>query len=859
MLIWGVPASRCRMLLTPMLLMMMVPGGCGTTEPDPGPVGVTQEIASDRAGRISELSYSLTLRIPEDPAEPVTGTASVRFNLKDPERGLAFDFRAPADNLQEVRQNHQIRQFPFRGDRIEIPAEALTEGANAFDFAFRSSNLALNRRPDYMYSLFVPDRAASAFPCFDQPDLKARFRLVLNIPADWVPLSNGGVAAEVEIAGRKIVSFLETDLLSTYQFAFAAGEFSSVELAIGERRVRLFHRESDQARLDRNLGAIFEWHRRSLQAMEEYTGIPQPYQKFDVLLVPGLQFGGMEHPGAVYYRDSTLLLDESATPQDELNRAHLIAHETAHMWFGNLVTMRWFDDVWMKEVFANFMAARIVNPAFPNQNHAAAFFLAHHPPAHDVDRSRGTHAIRQRLHNLREASDLYGPIIYQKAPILMRQLERTLGETAFRQGVVQYLKEFSHANADWNDLIRILDPLTEEDLGGWSRAWVETAGRPEIAIDLDGTGGLLIRSRDPDEEGRIWPQRLSVTFLGPGGVISREVDLSGSEVRVEMPPGEFPLVVANGDGMAYGRIALSKELLEGLVDRLGEVTDSVARASACVTLLEAVLAGELPAGRVLSALTRQIGSEREPRLLQYQMDLAGSLYWRLLPPKERLEASPDLESVLLARVRSQDEPGIRLSALRSLASIATSPEVLGLIEGWWSGSQPLDGVELGEASVSRLAHELALRAPDGGGRILDAQLEKITDPERKERFRFLMGAVSPDVQVRSDFLKACFDPSLRPKETWVLDGLTLVHHPLRTAVTEELLLPSLAPLAEVHRTGSIFYSKRWLDAVLWGYRSPSARRALEDFLAAETTLSPRLRQKVLQSADYLVRSTPARQ
>ena len=186
----------------------------------------------------------------------------------------------------------------------------------------------------------------------------------------------------------------------------------------------------------------------------------------------------MEHAGAIFYNASGLLLDQSATQNQLLGRASVIAHETAHMWFGDLVTMRWFNDVWMKEVFANFMAAKIVNPSFPEINHELRFLLAHYPAAYDVDRTPGTNAIRQPLDNLNEAGTLYGAIIYQKAPIVMRQLETILGETPFRDGLREYLRAHRFANATWPDLIALLDARTPEDLAAWSRAWVEEPGRP---------------------------------------------------------------------------------------------------------------------------------------------------------------------------------------------------------------------------------------------------------------------------------------------------------------------------------------------------------------------------------------------
>ena len=175
------------------------------------------------------------------------------------------------------------------------------------------------------------------------------------------------------------------------------------------------------------------------------------------MLLPAFQFGGMEHAGAIFYNAPSLFLDKTATQNQHLSRASLIAHETAHMWFGDLVTMKWFDDVWLKEVFANFMAAKIVNPTFPDIDHELRFFLQHYPPAYDVDRTAGANPIRQTLDNLKDAGSLYGPIIYQKAPIVMRQLEQMLGPDELRDGLREYLARFAFSNATWTDLIEILD------------------------------------------------------------------------------------------------------------------------------------------------------------------------------------------------------------------------------------------------------------------------------------------------------------------------------------------------------------------------------------------------------------------
>ena len=249
------------------------------------------------------------------------------------------------------------------------------------------------------------------------------------------------------------------------------------------RDIHVYHVPTDEARAAASLQTIVDAHAGALEWMEDYTAVPHPFDTLDVVLLPSFQFTGMEHPGAIFYGASALLLDESATQNQLLGRASVIAHETAHMWFGDLVTMRWFDDVWLKEVFANFMAAKVVNPSFPTVNHDLRFLLSNHPAAYAVDRTAGANPIRQPLDNLQDAGSLYGSIIYQKAPIVMRQLERLMGDDAFRDGLREYLKAHAMANAAglWWGLRR---SGQFQPLPGWPRLCAQVL----LAVGLLGVG-----------------------------------------------------------------------------------------------------------------------------------------------------------------------------------------------------------------------------------------------------------------------------------------------------------------------------------------------------------------------------------
>lgn len=442
--------------------------------------GVGHELARYRKRHISQVAYELSFQIPEDRHEAVTGKVRISFHLARALHGVILDFQAPPEHIHQVTVNGQEASYQFLNGHIVIPSGYVKPWENQVEISFTSTDQALNRSPGYMYTLVVPDRASTVFPCFDQPDIKATYSLSLDIPAGWTALSNGPLKMEETAGERKQMDFLPDQPISTYLFAFAAGAFDTISDTRGERTITVYHRETDTLKLQHNLPRIFDQHFDALEWMEEYTGIPYPFAKFDMALLPGFQYSGMEHPGAIWYRDTRLLLDANAPISEQLGKASLIAHETAHMWFGNLVTMEWFDDVWLKEVFAGFMADKIVHPQYPEVNHDLQFLLTHYPRAMAVDRSQGTHPIKQELKNMKQAGTLYGAIIYNKAPIVFKDLEDRMGVQAFRQAVQQYLQDFYMGNADWDDLAAIFDSHSLLNIMEWSRKWIYGTGMPPI-------------------------------------------------------------------------------------------------------------------------------------------------------------------------------------------------------------------------------------------------------------------------------------------------------------------------------------------------------------------------------------------
>jgi aminopeptidase N len=838
----------------------------------PGP-GIPREVAEARAARISNLVYRLTLAVPESSTTPLTGTNSITFDLQTAGDPLVIDFATSRDHVKTVTANGRPATVAWVNGHIVVPAAMLKTGANEIAIEFTAGDASLNRNPDFLYALFVPARAHLALPVFDQPDLKARWALTLDAPAKWQAVSNGAELERHQQGERVTIRFAETKPLSTYLFSFVVGDFKLDTAERAGRTFRMFHRETDAAKVARNRDTIFDLHARAIAYLETYTAIPYAFGKFDFVLIPAFQFGGMEHAGKILYNASGLLLDESATQNAHLGRASVIAHETAHMWFGDLVTMRWFNDVWMKEVFANFMAAKIVNPSFPEVNHELRFLLSHYPAAYEVDRTPGANPIRQSLDNLNEAGSLYGAIIYQKAPIVMRHLEHLMSETEFRDGLREYLEKYTFGNASWSDLIAILDRRTATDLVRWSRVWVEEPGRPAIHTDLEVKGGKIARlafrqapetprgSADRSRDDRIWPQELRVLLGYPEQTKMLTVPLHRARVEVGaatgMPAPSYVLPVAAG--WAYGGFTLDRASLEYLSRSLPDLPDALTRGAAWVTLWDALLDRTVTPSAFVQLTMQALPRESDEQLRQRVLGYLNAAWWRFLTTAERETRIPSVEKLLQEGLAGATTPGQKSAWFSALRNVSLTPATLAWLTRVWEKSESVPGLPFAEADYITLALELAVREVPAWRDILRTQLTRIENPDRKARFEFVMPALSADAAERERWFLALADMNNRRREPWVLEGLSYLHHPLRAEASAKYVQPSLDLLWEIQKTGDIFFPKRWLDATLSGHRSPEVAETVRQFLRRLPGNYPlRLRNITLQSADELFRAAAPR-
>ncbi len=576
--------------------------------PPPIEPGVSQSLAQWRAARYSDVRYKLNLTL-EKMSPVLKGTIEIRVKVGTApgEQGVVsggfmpvvLDWRkiSGSETLSTVANAsvNGVKVTQLQGaDRILDREEPVYEnrsehlifwdgvrpGENVIKLDFTSPILtsggAITRYVDkedgaeYIYSLFVPSDASTAFPVFDQPDLKARFELGLNTPNGWKAVSN--VAwdwVQTPDASKVHYSFGTTKPISTYVFAFAAGPFTEFadenKEAIGagfrpssanqksdwicppdthcdpnltvEQIERLplkkdgpvkasdrtsdrqiYVRKSQASKFKPHAKEVFRLTREGVKYLETYFDYKFPWPTYDLVLIPEFPFGGMEHAGATFLRETNIIFPSEPTKGDYISRANVIFHETAHQWFGDTVTMRWFDDLWLKEGFAEFMAYKTLEKVMPESNAWKVFYERNKQAAYATDSTRGTTPIYQPIANLSAAKSAYGNIVYRKAPSFLRQAEFYLGEQKFQTAVRAFLKKHEYANAGWEDLVgefeRARPPGAAkaivgdhaDDMASWAKQWVTVAGAPVIkTARLDGGNGCygygLVQSTVSGEPG----------------------------------------------------------------------------------------------------------------------------------------------------------------------------------------------------------------------------------------------------------------------------------------------------------------------------------------------------------------------
>jgi aminopeptidase N len=820
--------------------------------------GISFELAKYRTQQVSDVVYNLHFKIPKEKEHPIAAILEINFKVSDFKNDVFLDFNEVTLKLKSIKINGKKAAIKHQKEHIIIDKTKLTLGENVLEIRFAAGETSLNRNEEFLYTLLVPDRASTLFPCFDQPDIKGKYNLRITAPADWKVLAGGFEESSLEIDGFTEHIFATSDLMSSYLFSFVAGKFTAVTKNPGAFDMRFLYRENNKEKINESVDEVFKIHQNAIDFLEAYTKVDFPFQKMDFAAIPPFQYGGMEHVGAIQYRASSLFLDKNATQNRKLKRAKLIAHETSHMWFGDLVTMRWFNDVWMKEVFANFIADKIVNPLYPEINHALSFMMSHYPSAYSEDRTKGTNAIRQYLGNLKNAGSLYGRIIYNKAPIMMRQLEYLLGEAVFQEGIQEYIKTYQNSNADWNELVSILDKKAKGKIKSWSDVWVNSSGRPIFKEDIEynekgEVTKFIIHQKAEDGSNKIWTQSFKIQLIDARGYV-KNIDIKnmGNSFDITFATKDFkPVqVLYNTNGFGYGVFPV----YENKIYEYQNINDEVSRGYQFINLYENMLNGTISPLQTYRVYLKAIYSERNELITNYLSGRMQAIFWTFLTEEQQNNIQEKTENEILKLLEKELPSNIKKTLFRLYESIAISAEGKENLYQIWQKQKKIKNLFLNEDDFTSLAMKLAIFKHPKASAVLEVQQSSVSNKDRLARFKWLLPSVSQDTIVRDAFMASLLQKENREKESWVQTALENIHHPLRQNSSIKHLKLILDKLEEVQLTGDIFFPKGWLASSIGKYSSKEASKILTDFLEGNSDYNPILVKKLLQTTDDLTRA-----
>jgi aminopeptidase N len=795
--------------------------------------GVPKELADHRKVNISNVVYDLTFNIPSNLSHKVTGTAIISFDLKEQE-DLILDFQGEFNGTAYVyygKKNNKRRSFEalYKDEHIIIPMRQLQAGKNKIELNFTCQDKALNRNKDYVYTLFVPDLARSVFPCFDQPDLRAVFVTTLHTPSGWKTMTSDNSCQ-----------------LPTYLYSFVAGNFQEKTGTRNGRLMRALYRETDPAKVAQ-LDKVFDETSQALKWMEGYTSIACPFKEYGMVILPNYQFGGMEHPGAIQLSDRRIFLEKNATQEEELYRTELIAHEIAHLWFGDLVSLKWFGDVWTKEVLANFMASKITRRQYKGIDHDLNFLKTFQNAAIAIDRTDGTHAIAQELTNLNHASLLYDNIIYDKAPVMMRMMEQVMGAPAMQNGLNRFLIDHQFDNASWDDLIKALDKAAPSaDVKKFSDIWVKQKGMPDIHTSYK-DGQIVVTQSDPLHRGIFWPQQFEVKVI---------YDLTESQtltVDMQKPtmtfkvPGRPSYIIPNSNGKGYGRFTLDDNYTRQMPKRLITTRNDLNRYALLQVIHDNYLMGKISPS-YFSELYRLMVKERNPQI----MSTAIEHMFKILEDVN-VDQRAALELCMMDLLNENRTNECHQYIIRKMSTCVSSPEVLDQIESIWRNhNDPL----LNEHDYMEMAYRLAIMHPQQWQEILSTQRARLTTDDLRNEFDYVSRACNPDGNQRLQLFNDLLRPENRQKEPWAIAMLRLLNSDVFEPQSNGYIESSLKSLEYIQQTSDIFFPSKWMKALMAGHKSREAAQAIDSFIKATPNYPSNLKNIVLEASWILMKQVP---
>ncbi|TLS42434.1 aminopeptidase N [Streptomyces montanus] len=844
---------------------------------------LSRDEARERAALLSvdgyEVSLDLRSAVGDTDAEPRTfrSVTTIRFRCAEPGATSFADLIAPSVTAVSLNGKDLDPGAVFDGSRILL--EDLGDDNELMvdaQCAYSRTGEGMHRFVDpehgevYLYTQYEPADSRRVFANFEQPDLKAPFRFEVRAPEDWVVWSNG-VGEQHDGVWR----FAETKPISTYITAFVAGPYHYVT----DRYSRTFE---DGTTLEIPLGAlcrkglarhfdaddVFLVTKQGLDFFHDHFDYPYPFGKYDQAFVPEYNLGAMENPGCVTFREEFIFRGKVTQAAYE-RRANVILHEMAHMWFGDLVTMEWWDDLWLKESFADFMGTFTTAEATRFTDAWITFANNRKAWAYRADQLPSTHPITADIRDLEDAKLNFDGITYAKGASVLKQLVAYAGREAFLEGARRYFKRHAYGNTRLGDLLSVLEETSGRDMAAWSRAWLQTAGvnslTPQVLLSAEGRiDEVAILQEAAESHPQLRPHRVAVGLYrrSPEGALERyaraEVDVDGPRTVVaELAGADAPeLVLVNDDDLTYCKIRFDEGSLATLRERLGDLTDPLARALCWSALWNLTRDALMPARDFIDLVLRFAGRESDIGVLQMLHAWARSALTHYAAPDWRDAGGLLLAEGALRELRAA-EPGSQhqLTWARFFAAVAAGEDDLQLLRGLLDGTDKFDGLEVDQELRWAFLEPLASRGA-ADETVLAAELAR-DDTASGNRHQVRCLAARPSAAVKAQAWAA------------VVESDTLSNALVEATIAgfaqpsqRELGAPYVAKYFEaIERVWEERSIQIGMNVVKGLFPSLQDSRATLDatdaWLASHQSTAPALRRLVLEARDDLARTLRA--
>ncbi|MEN0085591.1 MAG: aminopeptidase N [Leifsonia sp.] len=692
---------------------------------------LTRIEAQERASLVRTHSYDVSLDLTTGP-ETFRSTTTVRFSAKE---GASTFIDAITRTVHSVTLNGVELDPAAVSDGVRIQLDGLKDENELTvdaDAIYTNTGEGLHRFVDpvdgevYLYSQFeVPD-SRRMFAVFEQPDLKAQFTFTVTAPAHWAVVSNSPTPEPTDAGDdKKVWAFAPTPVISSYITALIAGPYESVHSELTSRDGRtiplgVYARKSLAEYLDADY--IFDKTREGFAFYEERFDYAYPFEKYDQLFVPEFNAGAMENAGAVTFTE-TYVFRSKVTDAIKERRVVTILHELAHMWFGDLVTMKWWNDLWLNESFAEYASTLATAEATEWTEAWTTFAAMEKSWAYRQDQLPSTHPIVATINDLEDVQVNFDGITYAKGASVLKQLVAWVGQDDFLAGVAQYFKKHAHGNTELKDLLVELEATSGRDLTDWSKKWLETAGvntlRPELSVDADGTitSFAVLQSAAADYP-TIRPHRLAIGLynLREGKLIRDqriELDVDGERTDVaELVGTKRPdLVLINDDDLAYAKIRLDETSLAVAIEHLSDIESPLARSLVWGAVWDATRDAETSASDYVRLVLGNIASETESTTIRTtlnQLVLAANAY---VAPERQTETAHAAADALWELAKGAEAGSdAQFQFVKFFAALASTDEQLATIAGLRDGSIALDGLTVD----TDLSWELLIALVAGG-------------------------------------------------------------------------------------------------------------------------------------------------